>query len=268
MPVFGTDLIKTQPVTEMVDRYNEASTLIERAYLDLAKAQEILDGAFGHQAYIHVVDRQHLDFGQKGYAHIRKEIKKKIWFQLVRLLDIRRFLSVKRSENLDKQLEKNEMPEITTQAIYETIETLRQNSPEFVREAVVEVFELLRPGAKKAGSSWKTNQKHGRYAIGKKVILSGYLEQVYGTTVMRCNYKKSDELRSIDRVFHALDGKGMTDGYLSPLMDAINTSEGEGQTDYFKFKCYQNGNLHLEFCRVDLVKQLNQIAGSRSELQG
>ena len=266
--MFGTDLIKPQPVADMVERYNEASALIERAYLDLAKAQEIFDDTFGHQAYIHVVDRHQLDFGQKGYAHIRKEIKKKIWIQLVRLLDIRRFLSIQRSENLSNQLEKNEMPDITTQAIYETIETLRQNSPEFVREAVLEVFELLRPGTKKAGAAWKTNQKHGRYAIGKKVILTGYLEQVYGTTIMRCAYKRSDELRSIDRVFHVLDGKGMTDGYLSPLMDAINTSNGEGQTDYFRFKCYQNRNLHLEFRRMDLVKQLNQLAGDRTILQG
>ena len=266
--MFGTDLIKPQPVAEMVDRYNEASALIERAYLDLAKAQKILDDAFGQQAYIHVVDRQHLGFGENGYTHIRKEIKKKIWIQLVRLLDIRRFLSVQRSENLSKQLENNEMPDITTQTIYETIETLRQNSPEFVREAVVEVFELLRPGVMKAGASLKTNQKYGRFAIGKKVILSGYLELVYASTRSRCNHKHSDELRSIDRVFHALDGKGMTDGYLSPLMDAINTSGMAGETSYFKFKCHQNGNLHLEFRRMDLVTQLNQLAGDRSALQG
>lgn len=266
--MFGTDLIKPQPVADMVDRYNEASALIEHAYLDLAKAQKLLDDTFGSQAYIHVVDRQQLDFGQKGYAHIRKEIKKKIWIQLVRLLDIRRYLSVKRSEDLSRQLEKNEMPDITTQAVYETIETLRQNSTAFVREAVVEVFDLLRPGMTKSGSSLKTNQKHGRFSIGKKVILSGYVEQVYGTTKMRCAHKYSDELRSIDRVFHALDGRGMTDGYLSPLMDAINTSAGEGRTDLFRFKCYQNGNLHLKFLRMDLVKQLNQIAGDRSMLPG
>ncbi len=266
--MFGTDLIKPQPVAEMVDRYNEASALIEQAYLDLEKAGKILTDTFGERAYINVVDRSHLEFGEKGYNHIKKEIKKRIWIRLVQLLDIRRFLSLQRSENLSKQLEKNEMPDITAQTIYETIETLRQNSPEFVREAVVEVFDLLRPGAKKAGASLKTNQKHGRFAIGRKVILSGYLEQVYGTTAMRCAYKKSDELRSIDRVFHALDGKGMTDGYLSPLMDAINTSNGEGKTGYFKFKCYQNRNLHLEFCRMDLVRQLNQLAGDRTALQG
>ncbi len=264
--MFGTNLIKTQPVTDMVDRYTEATALIERAYLDLEKARRLLSDTFGEQAYIHVADRQHLEFGEKGYVHIRREIKKRVWIRLVQLLQIRRLLSVRRSEDLSKQLEKNEMPEITIQAIYETIETLRQNSPEFVREAVAEVFDLLRPGAKSAGMSLKTNKKYGRFALGRKVVLVGYLEQVYGGR-MRCSHKKSDELRSIDRIFHVLDGREMTDGYISPLMDAINTCDGAGQTEYFKFKCYQNGNLHLEFSRLDLVKQLNQIAGDRTALQ-
>mgnify|MGYP000905433267 CR=1 FL=1 len=42
----------------MVDRYNEASVLIERAYFDLEKAKGLLSDTFGEQAYIHVVDRQ------------------------------------------------------------------------------------------------------------------------------------------------------------------------------------------------------------------
>ena len=253
--MFGTDLIKTQPVADMVDRYSEASALIERAYIDLEKARRLLSDTFGEQAYIHVADRQHLEFGEKGYTHIRQEIKKRVWIRLVQLLQIRRLLSVRRSED------------ITIQAIYETIETLRQNSPEFVREAVAEVFDLLRPGAKSAGLSLKTNKKHGRFSLGKKVVLVGYLEQVFGGR-MRCSHQKSDELRSIDRIFHILDGREMTDGYISPLMDAINTCDGAGQTEYFNFKCYQNGNLHLEFRRLDLVRQLNQIAGDRSALQG
>lgn len=210
---------------------------------------------------------KHIELGEEGYAHIKQEIKKHIWIRLVQLLDIRRFLSVRRSEDLSRQLTENEMPEITVQAIYETIETLRQNSPEFAREAVTEVFEILRPGAKRAGMSLKTNKKHGRFTLGKKVILSGYLVQAYTTTRMRCNHHHSDELRAIDRVFHVLDGREMTDGYLSPLMDTINTCGWEGETDYFKFKCYQNRNLHLEFRRMDLVKRLNQLAGDRTALQ-
>ena len=79
--MFGTNLIKTQPVTDMVDRYTEATALIERAYLDLEKARRLLSDTFGEQAYIHVADRQHLEFGEKGYVHIRREIKKRVWIR-------------------------------------------------------------------------------------------------------------------------------------------------------------------------------------------
>jgi DNA repair protein RadD len=34
------------------------------------------------------------------------------------------------------------------------------------------------------------------------------------------------------------------------------------ETDYFRFKCFGNGNLHLEFLRLDLVERLNAIGGS------
>lgn len=55
---------------------------------------------------------------------------------------------------------------------------------------------------------------------------------------------------------------------ITPLVDAIGTSgiKGVGETEYFKFKCYKNGNLHLEFKRSDLVDTLNQIAGDNSQL--
>lgn len=38
-------------------------------------------------------------------------------------------------------------------------------------------------------------------------------------------------------------------------------AEGKGETEYFRFKCYHNGNLHLEFKRPDLVQKINAIVG-------
>jgi len=39
--------------------------------------------------------------------------------------------------------------------------------------------------------------------------------------------------------------------------------DGIGETDYFAFRCFKNGNLHLIFKRPDLVRRLNQIAGGK-----
>lgn len=46
------------------------------------------------------------------------------------------------------------------------------------------------------------------------------------------------------------------------LHDTItNSPDGTGKTDYFRFRCCLNGNLHLEFLRLDLVAKLNAVAG-------
>jgi len=70
------------------------------------------------------------------------------------------------------------------------------------------------------------------------------------------------KLRALDRVFCLLDGKGVPEGYSSPLIDAIETSQdGYGETEYFCFRACKNRNLHLEFKRPDLVEQFNRVAG-------
>jgi hypothetical protein len=59
-----------------------------------------------------------------------------------------------------------------------------------------------------------------------------------------------------------IDGKVPVKSYHGPLYDAITDSQdGTGQTDYFKFKCCLNGNLHLEFLKPELVARLNAVAG-------
>ena len=260
-------IILNKTVSDIVDSYNHASQMVARAYQELEEAKRIFSDSFGEQAYIDVIDRYHIEFGEKGYQHVHREIKKRVWRRLINLLSVRRFLSVQRAEDLDRQLENNEMPEITLIAIYETVESLRQNSANFAQEAAKEVFELLRPASTDNYAPLKTNEKHGRYALGKKVILVRYIENTYGGGFRGSHYH-TGEIRAIDRVFHMLDGKAMTEGYQSPLMDAINTCAGAGETEYFRFKCHQNGNLHLEFKRPELVKELNRLAGDGTLLQG
>ena len=88
------------------------------------------------------------------------------------------------------------------------------------------------------------------------------IQSGWGSAKFRVNLHLEKKLVAMDKVFHALDSKGVPDGYLSPLVDAINTSEtGNGETDYYRFRCYKNQNLHLEFKRMDLVARLNQVAG-------
>ena len=59
-----------------------------------------------------------------------------------------------------------------------------------------------------------------------------------------------------------LDGKALSAYRDGDLSKAIEAAEGGiGETEFFRFKCFGNGNLHIEFRRMDLVDQLNAIGG-------
>jgi hypothetical protein len=62
---------------------------------------------------------------------------------------------------------------------------------------------------------------------------------------------------------YGLTGRGsVLKSHNGPLYDAItDSSDGTGETEYFKFKCFKNQNLHVEFKRLDLVARLNAVAG-------
>jgi hypothetical protein len=63
-------------------------------------------------------------------------------------------------------------------------------------------------------------------------------------------------------MFHVLDGK-QPPTHLNDAGHVVGHAShqhaGECDTDYFRFKLYQNGNLHVVFKRPDLVAKANKI---------
>ncbi len=259
MGVLDTGITKKINAASLVSAWEQAASIMETAHKDLDRAQEILDAAFGHDAYMHTIPQDN-----RGLEGMRKDNKKRAWRQIVALLEIRKVMSVKRIEELDKNIEHGDMPEITLDNILQISRGLVENAGEFAAEAVIEVFDFLRPGAGEF-NKYKTNAKNARFELGKKVIIVRALEWRYGGGY-HVSYWRSDNIRAVDRVFHLADGAGQMKGYEGPLIDAIQTSTAEtgyaGETEYFRFKCYGNGNLHLEFKRPDLVTKLNAAAGA------
>jgi len=94
-----------------------------------------------------------------------KELKKDVWQVLIDRMELRRILSVKRNEELRRQIETGEdLPDIDEAQILAMLEGTLANTGAFIEEAVQEVFEYLRP----RHSHYKTNTE---FEIGKRVIL-------------------------------------------------------------------------------------------------
>lgn len=256
----------------LVDAYISALAIIKDAYKELARAHDILEEAFGKQSYMDVTSKRQYSDPMKAYEELETDLKRRAWRRILAISQINKMLSIKRADEMHNQLEHGELPEITLDEVLSMLHSVSDNAADFVKEAAGEVFNVLRPAAhSRWGRGYKTNQKNGRYNLGEKVILSGYVEKwSYGGN-WHINHYRQKDLIAIDRVFHALDGnlKGMDTSYQGPLCDAIGTTEsGVGETNYFRFACFKNHNLHLWFKRMDLVQKLNAINGDPSALKG
>lgn len=255
-------LLKKQTVVELVATYEQAVVDIRRGFAIVAAAQDSLQAAFGESYKLQVRDkfsRTSINF-EKPDDSIA-ELKREIWRLLVERLEIRRMMSMERTAKLDRQLEREELPEITVDNVVAFCRGIEEQLPSMIQEAVTEVFDWLRP----RGSQYKTNTE---FEIGKKVILTYVIEEPWAlSSHFRVNHHYRKNLVALENVFSALDGrgtiaKGSWDSEIAGAIDQTPLhSGGRGETRYFRFRCFKNRNLHLEFKRPDLVEKLNQIAG-------
>jgi hypothetical protein len=256
---FQTDIAKRETLTAMLGVYRQAVQDIEAAYDLLEKAQGRLRSAFmDTPGYSFSTNERNLydRVGKKAAEAILKNIKKDAWRHIVERMELRRLLSIKRRDELDRQMERSEdLPELTEENILSMFQQSAANVNTYLEEAVKEVFEYLRPPQ----SHLKTNTE---FEIGRKVILSWVVEKGWNRGKYKVNYHREKYIVAIQNVMQMLDGKGPVKEYHGELYGAIcDSPDGKGETPYFKFKSFMNGNLHLEFKREDLLARLNSIAG-------
>jgi hypothetical protein len=193
---------------------------------------------------------------------IFKRWKKEAWRVLINRLGVKSVMSVADRHKFEYELEHGELPEVTPEAILSVIFGLVDQAKSFAEKAAKEVFEHLRPSHPHFGGQYKTNSA---FKVGRKVILCHHVNKSWGG--FQVNYHHEQHLTAIEGVFRLLDGKGALKDGKADLVKAIQASkDGKGETDYFRFKCFKNNNLHLEFKRLDLVKQLNFFGAGEAVL--
>lgn len=184
-------------------------------------------------------------------------LNRKTWHAISERLELPRIMSNKAWSEFKRDIDSGGMPSVSTESIAQMLGSLGQNADRLMIDAVVEAYDLLRPHY----VHHKTNAKNSG-SVGEKVILESYVERGYRAGFAP-DYDRADRIRTIARVFRLLDGKTTeNETFWGELGEDIRRSqEATGQTEYFKWKCFGNGNLHLKFRRMDLVAELNRIAG-------
>ena len=258
MTFLDSDVAVRQTAIQLIQHHHENEQRIAQAYdllieADVATAQ-FFRGNFNHAKYYTPLKSDK----EKALNNLRVSA----WKAIVDQMGLHKFMSIKREKAFEENCEKGKLPPVTDAEVFRFLKDIMGNANELALESIQELYAWLRPGVRRH-DPYKTNQQNARWKLGKKIILASILQIHFGGKFW-VNVYREDNVRQLDRIFHLLDGSGVMDGYRSPLVDGINTctiEDNAAETNYFSFRCFQNGNLHLTFKRLDLVERLNAAAG-------
>ncbi|WP_322090123.1 DUF4942 domain-containing protein [Burkholderia cenocepacia] len=252
----STDLVKSISIVNLA---NQRVAVVERvrAALDLLdEAQQLAKAA--HLGFPRLVLDE--SYGCRGRPTITGEYAKRDEAEaaMVRIIDVRgwdyllsesglrTFMDAKAREQWSNQIAEGDVPELTAGNIEATFAQLYSARGNMFERGVLQCFKRL---------SWdyKTNQpfKFGRRIIVRYLLSSG-----------SPNFRVTNELDDLIRVFYILDGKPEPDhrhGAYSLVSDNRQGRRSEAENDYFHLRWFKNGNGHLTFLRPDLVDQMNKI---------
>lgn len=240
MSIF-TQLAIPTTLTDLLKARNDALRLVGDARRTLDKAEELL-GAHGSYLFPYAAHLQGDD------NQIRRELDRRMWRRAFDLTGFKQLMDAKAIKEFEDSLEKV-VPEFTEGTIRATFLELHQTAGEMFRRGVFNVFRHLSDG-------YRTNQKEP-FRIGRKIITYMVTPAMRGGLEIR-HGQPSDRLNDIDRVFKTLDEKPFTPRGLETEMNAALKQKEVFENEYYRAKGFRNGNMHLEFKRLDLLDKLNE----------
>jgi len=266
----STDIALRNTVQTMVAAFEAAERDVRAAFAQIVAAEASVNAAFG--------------VGRDGFPDIRVSasgdqwrdnfkdpdaaveiMTRTAWRLIVERLELRRFMSIKRWEELQAQLdgkghERKKLPPFTVQNVVAFADGYYAQGRQMLTEAVREVFEWLRPRKGTQAGDLKTNTE---LEVGERAIVGWMITSGYGQSGLQVRYDQSQKLIALENVFNGLAGNGtIAKGYRSQLENAIAQS-AEGETDLFEYRACKNTNLHLRFKRLDLLARFNAIAAGK-----
>jgi hypothetical protein len=265
--MFNTDLVPRQTLSQFVEQHALAVSLAQDGLEKLGQAQEIFQAQAGPYAHI-IPDRfssyeiENPTRREQAISEMLTTVQEGFWRRVLKVSGIKDLMGPEDRERMEKMFKEHSTPTFTIENILATLQGLHDSREQIFSAAIQSCFDRLRPRHHDRG--YKSNK---RDRVGKRVIVSGAMASIRSWNY----YSKAEELVSdLDKVFHGLDGKGLPQ-YPVNAVTAINGGmmdrTGHAETEYFEFRWFQVGSLHIIFKRIDLLQEFNRIAaGGRPEM--
>ncbi|HVJ35175.1 MAG TPA: DUF4942 domain-containing protein [Terriglobia bacterium] len=242
------ELVKSVSIENMLRTRVAIEDRLRQAHALLIETQQIAVAAHfgGFDDHLRPRDRRGF-MDRDGIDAVMKTLDAQAWQYLMNESGLMSFMDAKTRDKWREAISRREFPEMTAEAIKGTFADLYAKRAEMFEQGVINCYRRL---------SWdyKTNQP---FKFGKRIIIN-YLVDRFGFA----NYRVTDELDDLVRVFAVIDGKpepDHRDGMSAKVREAVR---GEGKalaTDYFTVKIFKKGSGHITFTRPDLVNAMNRI---------
>lgn len=179
---------------------------------------------------------------------IRADLDSRMWRRALDLTGFKQLMDAEAVASFEKSLYQAP-PEFTEATICATFIDLRLNAESMFRRGVFNVFRYL-------SEDYRTNQKEP-FRIGRKIIMTYMISPSYRRG-LGIRSGSADKLNDMDRVFKTLDNKPFTPRALESEMEVAFNDMLVFENDYYRAKAFQNGNMHMEFKRPDLLDKVNE----------
>lgn len=253
---FHNDLIRKSSAEALCAHRDRAIEQIDAALSALAEASRAFGAATSSDGYLSPLGSS-LAYSVSprsvhGTGHLRETLRKHIdsasWRHVAQATGLLSYMDAESRKQFAKECDENPPP-FTIDALRATFENHLAGLGDTLSRSIYNVFRVC------DHKRYRSNQM---YLIGPKIVLDGVLTP-HGFN----NHSTGrDTLDDIDRILHLLDDRPAPDfrgNIASQILGARRgASAGEVETEYMRVKFFKNGNVHVYFSRMDLIKRANQ----------
>lgn len=215
-----------------------------------------------------------------AYNEFCDNIKSTIWDRILRKTNIQKYMTHSVRKNWSEFCKQQGYMDFTKENVAAIVAMIFNNRYDILEKAIVEVFDMFtshHAENRYLVEGWKTNDK---WKVNRKVILPRWISYGNYTTAdslkrygdrMQCNYNYQSEYSDIDKVMCYITGQNHDT--CNTLYESLNWKlrslgtirtgdkfDNTGESQFFTYKFWKKGTLHIEFKDKSLWEEFNMRA--------
>ncbi|HGY3714668.1 TPA: DUF4942 domain-containing protein [Citrobacter gillenii] len=194
-----------------------------------------------------------MEKAETAMKSITCNLDRSIWRDLMKKSGMLSLMDAQARDQWDRNLEGDNIPEISEANILSTFEQLHQSKGEVFERGVINVFRHL---------SWDY-KSNSPCSFGRKIIINNIVKHDKWGYGLAWGWRR-DQLVDLERMLHLLDGKPVPDSRtdIAYRLSGHIQQEPHSQTFddiYVSIRYFQKGSAHVTFKRPELIEQMNDI---------